>query len=118
MKLRNVAIASAFVAGNLLIGQVSATTVSVTSGGITYNIGVTAEQTYASDTSIFNSTAMPWWGNSSLAIDLANQVRYQLGYFRSNPPSATSPSVQFAYGTSTSTINSSPSVSIAYWSVL
>ncbi len=59
MKLKNIAVASALVAGSMFTVQVNATVVSVTSGGVTYNITTTAEQTYASDTSIFNSTSMP-----------------------------------------------------------
>ncbi len=37
-----------------------------------------------------------------MAIDLANQVRYQLGYFRSSYTANSSPSVLFAYGTASS----------------
>ena len=100
MKLKNIALAAALVMGSMFSVCINASTV-VQVGGNNYTVDVTALQSYNLSVadSTYALTSQPWWGNSTLAGQFADAVRYSLGNW--NNPTVTNTnlaSVLFAYG--------------------
>ena len=116
MKLKNIVLSICLTAiGAMgLITQASAQyqnfSTTVTVGGSTYNlINSPTLISYTANTSYFNTTYMPWYGNSALAGQLATAVGSNLGDFQGGTNPSTVQAL-FAY------VISGSLVSIAYMS--
>ncbi|OLY95793.1 autotransporter outer membrane beta-barrel domain-containing protein [Polynucleobacter sphagniphilus] len=100
LNIKKIAFASALVAGSVFSVNASAQSVNVTVGGINYTVTETALQPVL--TSLANPayalTSQPWYGQSAIASQFAQQVQYRLGNFN-GVTSSTSPSVIFITST-------------------
>lgn len=106
-RLRSCAVVVPLVAAAAFLDGGHAQAVAVTVGGNDYDVSYFSG-TYADNSSRFNSTDMPWWGDGSLAESLALAVGDKLGnlYYEYGP--------LFAFETRTSFNNSVVSYMKAY----